>query len=126
MAKARRIDELDSPLHTATELEAYLKRVQDLYKDLYMELSWGAEVLQKNLSTIPVADSKHQGGVRGSTVSKIRARKVANHLKRASEASKYAGGEAVKTWREFTRSFAPEIEAIRQKRQTRPSFRVNE
>ena len=115
MTSSRRIDELESPLNTATELEKYCKKIQDLFKDLYMELGWGAEILQRNLSTIPVADSKYNGGVLGSTVSKIRARRVANNIRRASEASKYAGAQAVKTWREFTKSFAPEIEAVRRK-----------
>lgn len=125
MSGKSRIDELDSPLNTSTELERYLKKIQDLYKDLYMELGWGAEMLQRNLATLPVTGAK--GGPLGAATSRIRARRVANNLKRAAEASKYAGGQAVKTWREFTKSFAPEIEASRQRSvRKQPNFKVDQ
>lgn len=119
----KRIDELNSPLNTASELEGYLKKVKDLYRDLYMELTFAAEVLQQNLATLPVIDSRANGGILGGANSRLRARRVANQLRKAAEASKYAGGQSVKTWREFTRAFAPEIDAKRAGSK-RPKFEV--
>lgn len=119
----KRIDELDSPLNTTKELETYLGRVRELHRDLYMDLSFAAEVIQQNLSTLPVADSK--AGAFGATHSRVRARKVARCLRRAADANKYAGAQAVKTWREFIRSFAPEIEMIRNGgKKTQPKFEL--
>lgn len=126
----KRMDELDSPLNTASELEAYIKRLQDLYRDLYLELEWGAEILQQNLSTLPVADPtarKFNYGVMSTTNSRVRAKQVADNLRRAAEASRYSGGQAVKTWRSFVKAFAPEIDAARaQGPHKRPKFKVDE
>jgi hypothetical protein len=122
----RRIDELDSPLNTSTELEKYLSNLQRLCKDLYVELQFGAELLQQNLATLPVADARYNGGMVGSATSRIRAKRVANNLRRAAEAAKFGGGQAVKTWREFTRAFAPEIEQRRRMgTASNPQFKVD-
>lgn len=122
----KRIDELESDLNTASKLEAYLKKVKELYKDLYLELNFAAEELQENLATLPVMDSKlPNGGVVGSANSKVRAKLVADCLRRIAESSMYCGGEAVKTWRQFTKAFAPEIEATRRKNPPKPRFRVD-
>lgn len=120
----KRIDELDSPLNTATELEKYTRRLRDLFHDLYVELEFGAQVLQENLSTLPVADSKF-GGAAGAANSRMRAKRVANQLRKAAEAAKYSGGQSVKTWREFVRTFAPEIDAARNPGK-KPTFKVDE
>jgi hypothetical protein len=120
----KRIDELDSPLNTASELEGYTKKLRDLYHDLYVELEFAAQVLQENLSTLPVADSQF-GGAMGAANSRIRARRVANQLRKAAEATKYSGGQSVKTWREFIRAFAPEIDAARNPGK-KPTFKVDE
>lgn len=119
----KRIDELDSPLSSATELEKYLKKVRDLYRDLYIELEWAAEILQQNLSTLPVvnAEGERRGGALGSVHSRVRAKLVADNLRRAAEASKYSGAQAVKTWRQFVKTFAPEIDAARAKTR-KPKF----
>ncbi len=124
----KRIDELDSPLNTATELEAYLKKVRDLYRDLYIELEWAAEILQQNLATLPTvgADGERRTGAMGSVHSRVRAKMVADNLRRASESSKYAGAQAVKTWRQFVKTFAPEIDAARNKGTNKPKFKVDE
>src|SRR5699024_8352891 len=120
---SKRMDELgDTNLASSSELEAYINRVRELSRDLYMELEFGAELLQKNLSTLPVAESK--GGVTGKVSSKVRAKKVADALRRAAEANKYAGGQATKTWSLFAKSFAPEIEQARNKKA--PGFKVQE
>jgi hypothetical protein len=119
----KRIEELDSPLNTATELEKYTKKLRDLYHDLYVELEFAAQVLQENLATLPVADSKVNGPM-GAANSRIRARRVANQLRRAAEASKYSGGQSVKVWREFVRAFAPEIDAARNPNKKKPTFDV--
>jgi hypothetical protein len=122
----KRIDELDSPLNTATELERYLKKVRDLYRDLYIELEWAAQILQENLSTLPVvgSDGERRTGALGSVNSRVRAKLVADNLRRAAEASKYSGGQAVKTWRQFVKTFAPEIDAART-RAKKPKFDPN-
>ena len=120
----KRVDELNSPLNTATELEKYLNKVKELERDLYMELSFAAEVLQQNLSTLPASDGR--GGIMGTVSSKVRAKRVANNLRRAAEASKYSGAQAVKTWREFVKAFAPEIDARRHpNRQKKSGFTVD-
>lgn len=120
----KRIDDLDSPLNTASELEKYTKKLRDLYHDLYVELEFGAQVLQENLSTLPVAQSKFGGSV-GAANSRMRAKRVANQLRKAAEATKYSGGQSVKTWREFIRIFAPEIDAARNPGK-KPDFKVDQ
>jgi hypothetical protein len=121
----KRIDDLDSPLNTASELEGYLKKIRDLYKELYLEVSFAAELLQQNLATLPVANSRMTGGVAGSANSRVRAKLVADNLRRIAESNMYCGGQAVKTWRQFTKTFAPEIEATRMKNPKQPQFRVD-
>ena len=120
----KRIDELDSPLNTASELEGYTRKLRDLFHDLYVELSFGAQVLQENLATLPVAESK-VGGPLGAANSRMRAKKVADQLRKAAEAAKYSGGQSVKTWREFVRTFAPEIDAARNPGR-KPTFKVDQ
>lgn len=119
----KRIDELDSPLNTASELEKYLKKVRDLYRDLYIELEWAADELQQNLATLPTvnAEGEQRNGVMGSIHSKARAKLVADNLRRAAESSKYSGAQAVKTWRQFVKTFAPELDAARTKSK-KPKF----
>lgn len=117
----KRIDELDSPLNTAGELEKYCKKLRDLERDFYMELEFAAQVLEQNLATLPTVDNV---GVLGGAASKVRAKLVANNLRRAAEAHKYSGGQAVKTWRAFVKAFAPEIDAARGKTK-KPTFDVN-
>jgi len=112
---SKRMDELESNLSSSTELEAYVNRVRALCRDLYMELEFGSELLQKNLSTLPVADGAGKG-LAGKVSSRVRAKKVADNLRRAAEAHKYAGGQATKTWTMFVKSFAPEIEQARNKK----------
>lgn len=119
----KRIDELDSSLSSASELEQYVKKVRELYRDLYLELEFAAEILQQNLATLPTvnADGEDRVGVFGSVQSRVRAKRVADNLRRAAEASKYSGAQAVKTWREFVKTFAPELDAARAKAK-KPKF----
>ena len=124
MSLGDRIKELDSPLNSSQELGRYLRKLRDLCRDVYLEISFAADELQENLSTLPVADSRYNSGVMGSANSKLRARKVAGCLRRGAEAQKYVGTQAVRTWREFTRAFAPEIEARRRGTQRR-GFKVD-
>lgn len=118
----RRLDELDSPLNSSQELREYVKRVKDLCRDLYMELEYGAEILQKNLGTLPTATGGH--GLIGAVSSRVRARQVAASIRRGAEAQKYCGGQAVKAWTMFVRQYAPEIEAASGKSK-RPAFKVD-
>lgn len=120
----KRLDELDSPLNTASELENFCKKLRDLERDFYMELAFAAEQLQQNLATLPVAGSS--GGMFGAANSRVRAKMVADSLRRAAEAHKYSGGQAVKVWRQFVKVYAPEIDAARNKNSKRPTFKVNE
>jgi hypothetical protein len=110
----RRIDELDSPLNTSQELEGYCKKARDLCRDIFLEFSFAADELQQNLSTLPTSALRFSNGPAGAANSRLRARKVARHLRKAAEAQKYAGVQVVRCWREFTRAFAPEIEARRR------------
>ena len=124
------IDQLDSDLNTSQELEKYLKKVRDISRDMFMELAFAADILQANLSTLPVAAniSPNTAALVGSgNHSKIRARKVARRLRKAAAAQKNVGVEAVRTWREFTRSFAPEIESrrIAGRGNRRPQFTIS-
>lgn len=110
----RRVEELDSPLNTMQELERYCKKARDLCRDIYMDFSFAADELQQNLATLPTSNLRFSAGPVGAANSKLRARKVARQLRKAAEAQKYAGVQVVRTWREFTRAFAPEIEARRR------------
>lgn len=121
----KRIDELNIALNSSSALETYVKKLREIERDLYMELAFAADQLQANLSTLPVANASY-GGVLGGTQSKLRARKVANNLRRASEAHRAAGGMVVKTWAQFVRDFAPEIDAAFGKSGKKPTFKVAE
>lgn len=101
----KRINELASPLDSAKALNTYVTKVRELHRDLYMELSFAAETLQQNLATITIPGEN--GKNRSRAYSRIQARRVSNCLRRAADSQKYAGGQAVKCWREFTKTFAP-------------------
>lgn len=125
MSGKSRIDELDTGLASSSELQEYISRVRDLCRDLYIELEFGAEVLQQNLSTLVAQDARGQQV--GRIASRRRAKKVAHCLRRAAEAQKYSGGQAVKTWSMFVTNFAEEIEQARGRRPVKaPTFKVAE
>jgi hypothetical protein len=120
-----RIDGLDADLNTSSGLEEYLGKLKELFKELYLELNFAAEELQENLATLPVQDSRFSnGGVVGSANSKVRAKLVADNLRRIAESCMYSGGGAVKTWQQFVKTLAPEIETRKQK-QAKPRFRLD-
>jgi hypothetical protein len=119
----KRMEELDSPLNTLSEVEGYLKKAREHERDMYIEFNMAAEVLTQNLATLPVANSRLGGPFSGMN-SRIRARMVARNLLQAAEAHRFAAGRAVKTWRDLLKAFAPEIDAARRKT-ARPKFDVN-
>lgn len=121
----KRLDELDTPLTSSSELHDYILKVRNLCRDFYMELDFAATELQQNLATLPVAENSG-GAIFGGFTSRIRARQVAACLRRASEAQKYSGGQAVKAWVMFKRVFAPEIDAAQGKKGKKPAFNVAE
>jgi hypothetical protein len=122
----KRLDELNISLNSSSALETYIKKLRDAERDFYIEISFAAEELQGNLSTLPVVGSGG-GGLLGKTKSRIRAKKVANNLRRAAEAHRHAGGMAVKTWVMFVRDFAPEIDAaLGRTSGKKPGFKVAE
>lgn len=121
-----RFDELESDLNTSSALEEYLNKLKGLFKELYLELNFAAEELQANLSTLPVQDSRlANGGVVGSANSKVRAKLVADNLRRMAESCMYSGANAVKTWQQFVKTFAPEIDTMRKKKPAQRQFRLD-
>src|SRR5699024_11558284 len=57
---------------------------------------WSSDVCSSDL-TFFARISESKGGVTGKVSSKMRAKKVADALRRAAEANKYAGGQATRS-----------------------------
>jgi hypothetical protein len=94
-----KIDELgEIELSDNIALKKYLDTLRKLCYNLYIEVSWAADVLQQRLANIK--------GVRNN----IRARLIAAALRAVAESFKVAGAGTVKTWTMFETKFSQELE----------------
>jgi hypothetical protein len=97
-----RIPELSNiPFTGARSITAYSQAGRGICRDLAMEFDMGADEVYGAL----VASQKGHPGLFGVDV-KIRARRVRNRLRRASEHAKAAGVEVVKFHAQFRQEFA--------------------
>lgn len=109
-------------LNSSSALREYTRLARDIQKELYLELEFAASVLRPALETIPAAVNSR--GVPANVNSKMRAKQVADCLRRAAEANKHAAAMNAKAWAMFIRNFAPELEQAKNK--AKPQFKVNE
>lgn len=102
---SKRIDELSGVELTDNEsLKQYLDTLRNLCYDLYLEVSWSADILQQRLANIK--------GVKNT----VRAKLIAAALRTVAESFKIAGAGTAKTWTMFEQKFAPELEAVAGKK----------
>lgn len=109
-----RIDKLEGAMiNNNIELKEYLDALRKDCYDVYTEVMWTADMLQGRLSRI-----------KGVT-NHVRARIVAGTLRAVAEAFRLAGKNAAKTFSEFEKHFAPELEtAPSRKRKVKESFTI--
>lgn len=98
MAKIKNRD-----LGSNEELHAYLVDLRSVLYELYIDISFAAEILQGNLRSIK--------GVKNT----LRARIVAGVLRKAAEGCKMAAGQTAATWTAFETRFAEELAAAPKK-----------
>lgn len=92
------------------ELEMFCSELQSICRELFSEVYFASEILYQNLASMP--DEK----------SRVKARRVSNALKKASEMFHAAGGLSVKTWRTFQTSYSAELDAARGVRKKKDPF----
>lgn len=109
-------------LVSSSALRDYTKLGRDIQKDLYLELEFGASILRPALESIPPAVSAR--GVPVNVNQKVRAKQVADLLRKAAEANKHAAAMITKAWSLYLRNYAPELEQA--KKNAKPQFKVNE
>ena len=93
-------DLTDLELRDADALYHFCDTVRDLCRDLSWALSFQADMLQADLSTVPVPEGRF-----GSLSSKARAKTVAWSLRQASDAVMHAGRLSVKCYSLFKRYY---------------------
>jgi hypothetical protein len=81
------------------ELREYLTDLRSILYELYIDISFSAEILQSNLRTMK--------GVKNT----LRARVVAGCLRKAAELCKLAAGQTAATWIAFETRYAEELAA---------------
>jgi hypothetical protein len=111
MSMKRKIPELSSiPFTGSKSITAYSKAGRELSRDLGMEFEFAADEVYGAL----VASQKGHPALFGVDV-KLRARRVAQRLKRASELQKASGVELVKFHVQFRREFIDILQPEKKK-----------
>lgn len=106
-----KIDELgEIELTDNQALKKYLDTLRKMCYDLYIEVSWSADVLQQRLANVK--------GVKNT----IRAKAIAAALRMVGESFKVAGAGVVKTWTMFENKFAEELDST--KRPPKEEFKI--
>lgn len=98
-------------LGSSEELNAYINDLRSVLYELYIDISFAAEILQGNLRSLK--------GVKNS----LRARIVAGTLRKAAECCKLAAGQTAATWTAFETRFAEEL-AVAPKKPRREKFKI--
>lgn len=93
------------------ELREYLTDLRGVLYELYIDISFAAEILEGNLRSMK--------GIKNS----LRARVVASCLRKAAELCKLAAGQSAATWTAFETRFAEELAAAPAKPKV-PKFKV--
>ncbi|APU20135.1 hypothetical protein [Actinoalloteichus sp. GBA129-24] len=92
----------DPEFFSTTEIKAYCQRGRNLLRPLHHELHVAGEEMQIVLSYVPGVDSR------------VRARLVAGHLRRAAAAVEIANLEVVRTFMSFQRHFTAELSQVKK------------
>ncbi|MGV9596089.1 hypothetical protein ACWDR1_05395 [Streptosporangium sandarakinum] len=92
-------------LRSTAALKQYVDASRALAREFAGELEWAAE----ELTAVLTVTAKGNPWLMGMDV-KIRARRVANRARRASELQRGSAIEMVKLWQDFLVQFAPAIE----------------
>jgi hypothetical protein len=118
MAAKSRIPELQSiEFNGSASIKKYSQKMRDIARDL----SWEADFAAEELQAILARQGKGHPLLMGVDT-KLRARKVAKRLHRASELLAGAGVEAVKLYEEFRLQFADIIKPQKPKKQDKFDF----
>lgn len=95
------------------DLKEYLTTLRSVLYDLYIDISFTAEVLRSSLANIK--------GIKNN----FRARLVAGSLNKVAELLKSAAGGTAATWRTFEQQFSSELEAApSSKRKPAERFKI--
>lgn len=99
-------------------IRQYCENARNFVRPLYHELHVSAEELELVLRELP-SSNPHVFG----QDSKVRARIVANHMRRAADGVEIAAASLVRTYMSFRKHFLPEIN---QPRRPRRRFDIND
>lgn len=109
MALSVKLNKLkNSEISDNIQLKEYLDTLRSVFYELYIDISFMAEVLHQDLANMK--------GVKN----RLRARIIAGSLRGVAELCKSAGGGAAGTWRQFEQRFAQELEAAPSSKAKRP------
>lgn len=97
-----RFDELsDIEFNDSKDLELFCQRIQDIARELFSEVYFASEILERNLSALTVEDSRYK------------AQKVARILRQMADNFSASNTLSIKLWRTFQLVYEEELEAIR-------------
>ncbi|MFE0270513.1 hypothetical protein ACFWZ7_26175 [Nocardiopsis alba] len=107
------LDELEGiEFETGSDIRLYTEKVRRLSRAIAMELDYSAQELEAALKDLPPADGESRIAVRR------KAKTIARHLRRASEAQRMVGIESVRTWGSMIKHFEHLIKPAKGKRKT--------
>lgn len=118
MTDTKKLDVIE--LDRGSALRLYLRTVRDINKELYLELAFGADALQAALAETPLAESGD--GFLSGVKQSLRAKQVANMIRRSADSSRFAAKEANRAWVLYKRFYAPEGD---EKKRNRRKFDPN-
>lgn len=95
----------DMEFDSASDIEAYIKKIKDISKSFALELEFAAEDLEQRLRSVPPASEEETG-----LVIARKAMRVSKHLTRASEAAREMGKCSAKTWGSLKTHFADQMD----------------
>ncbi|MFJ7278144.1 plasmid transfer protein TraA [Kitasatospora sp. NPDC098663] len=105
----------DPEFFTNADVRNYCEQGRKAMSAVSFELAMAYELLSAVLKEVPDADGMPFGSL-------TRARRVAKHLKKASEDAKDCAAEIARTYAAFQREYDPEISRVARPRQPRRKF----
>lgn len=106
---------------STNQIKDYCGNVRNKLRPLYHELHVSAEEMEAVLKYVPSANP-HGFGLD----SKLRAKLVAQHMRRSADAIETAVGSAVKSYVAFRKHYSPELSAAGNNRKRRREFRFDQ
>ncbi|WP_156994067.1 plasmid transfer protein TraA [Pseudonocardia acaciae] len=117
MAEQQRLGEPE--FFSPRMIREYCERARNFVRPLFHELHVSAEELEMVLRELP-SSNPHVFG----QDSKVRARLVANHMRRAADGAEVTAASLVRTYLSFRKHYMPEIHQRGQR--TRRKFDIND